>query len=71
MADMLVCAECEQDFPESMITRDSFVFPALSNKGLEGITVNYNICTRCFVNGGLSERQKERITNKILKEMEE
>ena len=66
-----VCAECEGVFPESMVTTKSFVFPAADEAQIYGITVDYTICTRCFVSGGLSDRQKERIRQRVVEQAKE
>lgn len=66
MTDTFVCGECELVHGSGALKITQFRFPAQSRKGLEVITVDVNLCTTCFINGGLSERQQKRIKSRIV-----
>lgn len=68
MTDTFVCGECEQKHKNSALKTVKFMFP---RKDQTIVTVDVNLCTRCFVNGGLSERQEGRIRRRILTKLQE
>lgn len=71
MTDTFVCGECEQECKNSVLTKTKFKFPAHGLSGVNVIIVDVNLCTSCFINGGLSKHQKERIRSRILQKMSE
>lgn len=71
MTDTFVCGECEQECKSTVLTKTKFKFPAHGLNGVNVVIVDVNLCTSCFINGGLSKRQKKRIKSRILQRMSE
>ena len=66
MTETFVCGECELEQPMSVHKKTVFAFPASGHNGLEVITVNVDLCTSCFMNGGLSTQQQNRIRERVI-----
>lgn len=71
MTDTFVCGECELEHKDSALKIVKFTFPTPGKKFLEFITVDVNLCTSCFMNGGLSKHQEERIKSRVVQQIEE